>query len=163
MNNSSFMDLLVENTPPLMVMARKFTRTKEDAEDLLQETLCKALAYQDNFKSTTNIGAWLYVIMRNIFINNYRRRKKTLELTVAQTKALQKEPLANTSYHPDISTKNILAQIQKLPCLLKKPFVLHLEGYKYTEIAWMLDLPVGTIKSRIHFAKQALKSVIKRS
>ncbi|MEX6688919.1 RNA polymerase sigma factor [Danxiaibacter flavus] len=162
MNEPCFHKSLLKHSGFLNTVAQKFARTREDAEDLLQETFCKALIYQEKFKAGSDLGAWLYVIMRNIFINKYRRRRKFAEIIYAPADKQSSNHGISKSSHQDILSRNILIQIHKLPELFKVPFVLHLEGYKYAEIANMLNEPIGTIKSRIHFARQILKNVIER-
>lgn len=143
----------------LKPFAVTLTRDREAAKDLCQETLYKAFAYRDNYRPGTNMKAWLFTIMRNIFINDYRRnrRKRVIMDTLMHTAS----PLA----HPAESTmrsKEIQHAVHTLPEAFRTSCQLYLQGYKYHEIALALDEPLGTIKSRIHFARKLLQKKIDR-
>ncbi|MEX6686366.1 RNA polymerase sigma factor [Danxiaibacter flavus] len=163
MEKIQFSELLLQNATFLKTQALKFTRNAQDADDLQQETLCKALEYRDNYKNGIDLRPWLYVIMRNIFINIYRRKKKSFQPLYTQIENLQLANRLDKSYYIDTYSGTISSQIDKLPDKFKTPFLLHMEGYKYAEIASLLDEPMGTIKSRIFFARQLLQSVLERS
>ncbi|HCL04941.1 MAG TPA: RNA polymerase subunit sigma, partial [Chitinophagaceae bacterium] len=106
-----------------------------------------------------------YTIMRNIFINNYRRKSKQATifdstpneflLNINQG-AVANEAIAN------INLKEVKEAIHNLPDIFRNPFLLYFDGFKYHEIAEMLDEPLGTIKSRIHFARKLLKNQLQR-
>jgi RNA polymerase sigma factor (sigma-70 family) len=160
-----FNQLLVRDAEFLKPFAVTLTHDSEDAKDLFQETLYRALANKERYSIGTNIKAWLYTIMRNVFINNYR--KKTKHNTVFDN--TPEEALINSTQAAtlndaiaSINIKEIQEAIIKLPGIFKAPFVLHFDGFKYYEIAGMLNEPLGTIKSRIHFARKLLKSQIER-
>ncbi|MEX6689238.1 RNA polymerase sigma factor [Danxiaibacter flavus] len=158
-----FSNKLLQNETALKNLALQLTRNSQDAEDLFQETFCKALEYREKYRSDSCLGAWLYVIMRNIFINMYRRKKRSLKLfrTVADsTPAMNSIEL---SYRLDTCDRPIKSQIAQLPNHYQTPLVLYLEGYKYLEISELLAEPLGTIKGRIFFARKILKSIIERS
>lgn len=154
-----FNRLVINNSEGLKPFAITLTRDYETARDLCQETLYKAFAYRENYTPGTNIKAWLYTIMRNIFINEYRRngRKKIILETVKSTG----EP-HGISAEFNLKLKEINLAIHRLPGIFKTACILYLEGYKYQEIAIALDEPLGTIKSRIHFAKKMLQKQISR-
>ncbi|WP_447641271.1 MULTISPECIES: RNA polymerase sigma factor [Chitinophagaceae] len=160
-----FDKMLVSNSDFLKPFATKLTRDTDLARDLFQETMFRALANKEKYNVGTNIKAWLYTIMRNIFINNYRRKAKhqTLfdgtpnEFIINSNAAVvQNDSIAQTSM------KEVRQAISKLPEIFKRPFMLYFEGYKYHEIAYVLNEPLGTIKSRIHFARKLLKRKIVR-
>ena len=159
MSIQEFNSLVVNQADGLKPFAFSLTRDPEAANDLCQETLYKAFAYREQYRTGTNIRAWLYTIMRNIFINEYRRngRKKRMLETVAQ----YINPSENSA---SISTqiKEINKAIYSLPAIFKTACLLYLQGYKYQEIAYQLNEPLGTIKSRIHFAKKILQKQIDR-
>jgi RNA polymerase sigma-70 factor (ECF subfamily) len=121
--------------------------------------LCKAFTYRDKYEPGTNVKAWLFTIMRNIFINDYRRnnRKKAVMETVKQSTT----PYALSS-ETMVRLREINTAIHYLPSIFKKACLLYLHGYKYQEIALVLNEPLGTIKSRIHFAKKMLQKQIDR-
>jgi RNA polymerase sigma-70 factor (ECF subfamily) len=132
---------------------------------LFQETLYKALANQEKYNVGTNIKAWLFTIMRNIFINDYRRKAKqqTIFDNTANDFLLNYDRAAVFNQaETDLRVKEIHEAIHFLPEIFKTPFLLYFEGYKYHEIAEALNEPLGTIKSRIHFARKLLKEQIKR-
>ncbi|MEO7522849.1 MAG: RNA polymerase sigma factor [Ferruginibacter sp.] len=165
MSSLEFNDLLVGNSDFLKPFAFTLTRDNEAAKDLMQETLYKALANKEKYNVGTNVKAWMYTIMRNIFINNYRRRSR--QQTIFDNS--QNEFLINHSQgavpnaaEVNLRLKDIQAILQRLPDLFRVPFQLYFEGYKYNEIAQTLNEPLGTIKSRIHFARKLMKEQMTR-
>jgi RNA polymerase sigma factor (sigma-70 family) len=165
MSTHEFSELLVSNSDFLRPFAINLTRDNEAANDLYQETLYKALANQEKYNSGTNIKAWLYTIMRNIFINNYRRKTKQktiFDSTPNEFLINQKQAVVSNDAESTIRVKEINKAIRQLPEIFKTPFLLYFEGYKYNEIADVLHEPLGTIKSRIHFARKLLKEQISR-
>lgn len=164
-NNKEFNNLLVDNADFLKPFAVNLTKNSESANDLYQETLYKALANSEKYNSGTNIKAWLFTIMRNIFINDYRRnakRKTILDNTPEDYLInMRQVSIANTA-ESSLREKEINTAIEGLPETFKVPFRLYFEGYKYQEIAEYLEEPLGTIKSRIHFARKLLKEQIRR-
>lgn len=139
MNSMTFKKDLIGVQNDLLRFAYKLTSDREEANDLLQETSLKALDNEDKYMPDTNFKGWIYTIMRNIFINNYRKvvRDQTF---VDQTDNL---------YHLN------------LPREYKVPFSMHVSGFKYREIAEKLGLPLGTVKSRIFFTRQKLQQELK--
>ena len=165
MSALDFDQMLISNTDFLKPFAFTLTRDNEAAKDLIQETLFRALANRDKYNTGTNIKAWLYTIMRNIFINNYRRKSKqnTIfdnspnEFLIDNNQvAVSNEAIAK------LNMKEVQEAIYQLPVIFRNPFLLYFDGFKYHEIADMLQEPLGTIKSRIHFARKLLKSQIQR-
>ena len=165
MSAAEFNELLLGNADPLRPCAVNLTHDQETAKDLFQETLYKALANHDKYNVGTNIKAWLFTIMRNIFINDYRRKVK--QRTIFDNTPndylinLKQVSIGNTA-ESDLRMKEIQEAIQQLPEIFKTPFMLYFDGYKYQEIAVELNEPLGTIKSRIHFARKLLKEQISR-
>ena len=165
MASLEFNDLLIDNADFLKPFAINLTKDSESAKDLFQETLYKALANQEKYNVGTNIKAWLFTIMRNIFINDYRRKIKQLTIfdTTPNDYLLNyKQPSIVNAAEADLGIKEIYQAIHQLPEIFKTPFLLYFEGYKYHEIAEALHEPLGTIKSRIHFARKLLKEQISR-
>jgi RNA polymerase sigma-70 factor (ECF subfamily) len=160
-----FNKILLNNADFLKPFAINLTRDSEAANDLYQETLYKALANQEKYSVGTNIKAWLFTIMRNIFINDYRRKAKQktiLDSTPNEYLINLKQATVNNNAESGIRMKEIQTAIQQLPEIFKTPFLLYFDGYKYHEIAEVLSEPLGTIKSRIHFARKLLKEQISR-
>ncbi len=161
-----FDEILVLNSDFLKPFALKLTRDPELSRDLFQETMLRALANKEKYSTGTNIKAWLYTIMRNLFINAYRRKVKlpiffdgtSNEFFInAGAHSMQNDCIAR------MGMNEVKAAIAVLPGIFREAFTLYFEGYKYHEIAGALDEPLGTIKSRIHFARKILKKKIVRS
>jgi RNA polymerase sigma-70 factor (ECF subfamily) len=165
MATKEFNQLLLQNTDFLKPFAVTLTKDQETAKDLLQETMYRALANQEKYSVGTNIKAWLYTIMRNIFINNYRRKSK--QNTIFDNSSNDflldyNQSTIDNGAESNLRVKDIYAAIHSLPDIFKLPFMLYFEGYKYHEIADNLGEPLGTIKSRIHFARRLLKEQINK-
>lgn len=160
-----FNQMLSNNTEFLKPFAITLTRDNEQAKDLFQETLYRALANREKYNTGTNIKAWLYTIMRNIFINNYRRKAKQNTIFDSTPNEFlignYQGTVANDAV-ANINIKEVQAAIHGLPDIFKNPFLLYFDGFKYHEIADMLGEPLGTIKSRIHFARKLLKAQLDR-
>jgi RNA polymerase sigma-70 factor (ECF subfamily) len=145
--------------------ALNLTNDMEDTYDLLQETMFKALSNRDKFEEGTNIKAWLYTIMKNIFINNYRRKTKMRitsdgsDNTFYLDSGQQAEP---NRAQGKMIMDDLMKIVATLPDEYRVPFLRHYEGFKYQEIADELDLPLGTVKSRIFLARQELKKKLQR-
>jgi RNA polymerase sigma factor (sigma-70 family) len=155
---------LVNLRDSLKSFALSLTANRNEAEDLLQETLFKALKYKDQFVEKTNLKAWTYTIMKNTFINNYRRAIKQ-NTAFDSTKDLY---FLNFSQDSGIdspeslySTAEIQKAIHSLEDEYRRPFEMHVAGFKYKEIADELELPIGTVKSRIFFTRQRLMKMLK--
>ena len=144
--------------------AYKLTTDREEANDLLQETSLKALDNEDKYMPDTNFKGWMYTIMRNIFINNYRKvvRDQTF---IDRTDNLyhlnlpQDTGFESTEKAYDL--KEMHRVVNSLPKEYRVPFAMHVSGFKYREIAEKLNLPLGTIKSRIFFTRQKLQEELK--
>lgn len=165
MSSREFDEVLLENADFLKPFAINLTRDTEAANDLYQETLYKALANKEKYYTGTNIKAWLFTIMRNIFINNYRRKAKQqtiFDKTPDDYLINMKQASVSNAAETGMRVKEIEAAIQQLPEIFKTPFLLYFDGYKYQEIADVLAEPLGTVKSRIHFARKLLKDRISR-
>jgi len=165
MSTVEFNQMLLTNAEFLRPFAITLTRDQETAKDLFQETLFRALANKEKYNVGTNIKAWLYTIMRNIFINNYRRKARqntVLDSTPNEFLLDYNQSIANNGAEATLQLKEIQQSIHQLPEIFKKPFLLYFDGFKYHEIARMLREPLGTIKSRIHFARKLLKARILR-
>jgi RNA polymerase sigma-70 factor (ECF subfamily) len=165
MSNAEFTLLLTENADFLKPFAINLTKDHETAKDLFQETLYRALSNKDKYNVGTNIKAWLYTIMRNIFINDYRKKvKQSVVLDNSPNDFLidQTRTKVLNDGVTNLNLREVKQLIYDLPELFRTPFNLYFEGYKYNEIADELNEPLGTIKSRIHFARKILKQKIQR-
>jgi RNA polymerase sigma factor (sigma-70 family) len=148
----------------LEYFAKKLTNNDDDAQDLLQETFLRALTFRDKFVDSTNLKAWLFTIMKNIFINNYRRnvRARTIIDTTDNLYHINNSG-SYTSISPEseISEKEILREIGALSDDHRIPFEMHTQGFKYKEIAEELEISIGTVKSRIFFTRKKLMAGLK--
>lgn len=142
--------------------AVKLTRSLEDANDLLQETILKALTNRDKYRHNTNLKAWLYTIMRNIFINNYRKkvRQNTIFDNTDQSYLMNTAKTVNNDAPSNFVVEDIDRALEDLPDRYRTPFWMMYQGFKYHEIADALDVPLGTVKSRIFLARKQLSDTL---
>jgi len=164
MNHTEFSHQVVQETGALTGYARYFTQDPENANDLVQDTMLKAFSYYDKFREGTNLQAWLYTILKNTFINYYRRKVKTNSLIV-KSESLSSSDLYISSLRNQAEGKFVMKDIEYALSKLSKeyyyPFTMYYEGYKYQEIAEQFQIPIGTVKTRIHMARQQLKKKLK--
>lgn len=160
MNSAKFQSDLMGLQANLLNFAYMLTSNRDDAHDLLQDTTLKALDNEDKYAENTNFKGWVFTIMRNIFINNYRRigRAATIVDTTDNLYHLnQPQDSGLDSPEGSFSAAEITEAIENLPGEYSVPFKMHVQGYKYHEIAERLGLPLGTVKSRIFFARRKLQ------
>jgi len=143
--------------------AYSLTSNRDDAKDLVQETFYKALNNQDKFNQDTNIKAWAYTIMKNTFINDYRRRSKrqTLFNEDVHEFVINNRP-ADLGPEQEFGFRELTSIVNNLEPEFRIPFQMHDNGFKYQEIAEELGLHLGTVKSRIHFSRKKLMEKIER-
>jgi len=143
----------------MFYFALSLTSNSDKAHDLVQETFLRALTYQSKFSADTNLMAWVYTIMKNTFINEYRRNLKAKTTLESQSNRLHIS-FSKDDFYPSVDSIHAEKEIYKKIALLeeefREPFQLFLNGYKYKEIAERLDLPLGTVKSRIFFTRKKL-------
>lgn len=163
-DTAKFRRELLEVQSELQRFAYKLTADKEEANDLLQETSLKALGNMDKYTPDTNFKGWVYTIMRNIFINNYRKEVRD-QTFIDHTDNLfhlnQSREFNNYITENSYDSKEIYRVVHSLPRDYRIPFLMHISGFKYREIADRLGLPLGTVKSRIFFTRQQLQSLLK--
>ena len=163
-NSSSFINKLLGLQGNLMNFAYQLTSNRETAEDLVQDTTLKVLDNEEKYVDNVNFKGWVMTIMRNIFINNYRRQVRSA--TIIDT--------TEDLYHLNISqesgletpegtfaAKEISKAINEFSSDYRIPFSMYVAGYKYSEIAEHMNLPLGTVKSRIFFARKRLQETLK--
>lgn len=148
----------------LLSFALKLTSNPEEAQDLVQDTTLKALKNEEKYVEDTNLKGWMMTIMRNIFINNYRKNVRE-NTTVDCTENLYHVNLCQDSglNTPDgaYAVNEISLIISKFPSDYRQPFSMHVAGYKYEEISERLGMPLGTVKSRIFFTRKRLREILK--
>ena len=156
---TAFREHVISVSPSLKPFAIKLTGDITDAEDLIQETMFRALSNETRFESGTNLKAWLFTIMKNIFINNYRKKIKrnTIIDSTENQFYINSGAVTVNAGERSFVMNDIMRAIQKLSPDFRVPFLMHYKGYKYHEIAEKLNLPLGTVKSRIFFARKELK------
>jgi RNA polymerase sigma factor (sigma-70 family) len=144
----------------LRKLAWKYAKNYQDANDLLQETKCKALEKISYFRTGTNFKAWISIVMRNIFINEYRKKKKQVLVPIEDTYTLLEVQESNVEF--SLLRDEFNKIIDNMDDKYQDVIHLCMKGYNYADIASHLDLPLGTVKSRIHQARKKLKSSYQR-
>ena len=164
MGKTEFETSLMQLQDNMLNFAYTLTANREDAKDLLQETTLKVLDKREKFVSDTNFKGWVFTIMKNIFINNYR--KIVRDQTV--TESSDSVTYANVSQQSGFETPDGAYSINEInKCInsfadeYRIPFSMHVAGFKYQEIADEMHLPIGTVKSRIFFARKRLQEILK--
>ncbi len=165
MSTIEFTKKFTDLKSPLNAFAYNLTKNQEDAKDLYQETAFRAISNKEKFRPGTNFKAWSFTIMKNIFINNYRKKMK--KNTIIDTTDNMYFINSGATLIDNDAGRNILmdelnGMIESLDESIKTPFMMHFTGFKDQEIADKLELPLGTVKSRIFFARKALKDLIKK-
>lgn len=164
MSSKNFESKLLALQSNLLNFAYLLTSNRDDAYDLLQDTTLKALDNEDKYVDNVNFKGWVFTIMRNIFINNYRKVVRSATV-IDQTEDLYHLNLPQESGldtpEGSVAVGEITAVINSFSDEYRIPFSMHVQGYKYNEIAEKMNLPLGTIKSRIFFARQRLQSILK--
>jgi RNA polymerase sigma factor (sigma-70 family) len=159
-----FNTAVIEVQKNLKPIAYKLTRDSEEANDLIQETLLKAISNREKFTDGTNLKAWLYTIMKNTFITNYHRlvkRKTFIDTTDNLHFINSSKAITENGAGSKLAMDEISSAIKDLSYEYKTPFLMHFQGYKYFEIADILNIPIGTVKNRIHIARKELKGKLK--
>jgi RNA polymerase sigma factor (sigma-70 family) len=162
MGHKEFGQQIQEALEQLKPAAYRLTRDSNEAKDLLQETYLKAFTQQSKFLSGSNLNAWIYTIMRNIFINNYQRlmRRKTF-LDGTELQFFINSPRVennNKNYILEsLASVELKKALKNLDTNERRPFLMYFTGYKYQEIAEKLSIPLGTVKTRIYNARKILQ------
>ncbi len=148
----------------LKPFALKLTNDIVDAEDLIQETMFKAFSNENKFSQGTNLKAWLFTIMKNIFINDYRKKVKqnTVVDTTDNLYYINSSTVIGNTGERNFVMRDIQQALLQLSPEFRVPFMMYFNGYKYNEISEKLNLPLGTVKSRIFFARKDLKKLLKQ-
>ena len=159
MSKIEFSNQLVYLEGMLTNFALKLTANRDDANDLVQDTFLSALMHREQFQDSSNLKAWTFTIMKNTFINNYRKNKR-YKTTFDSTRDLfflaQNKVHVNADPESTFREKEINAAIDNLDKEYKVPFKMYNQGYKYKEISNMLGLNIGTVKSRIFCTRKKL-------
>lgn len=148
----------------LQTFALRLTKDESEAEDLMQETAYKAFKYRSMYQPQTNLRAWLMTIMRNTFINNYRQRKRRRILSDHTSNNFlidSGHTTVNNAAPAALTFEELYSAVESLEDWLRIPFLMHYQGFKYEEIAIELEIPLGTVKSRIFFARKKLQAAVR--
>ncbi|MDR0834314.1 MAG: RNA polymerase sigma factor [Candidatus Symbiothrix sp.] len=163
MNATQFQTRILSVQDNMLNFAAMLTGNRNDANDLFQDTVLKALNNKEKYVDNINFKGWMFTIMRNLFVNNYRKAVRS-QTIIDQTEDLYHLNLSQNSgfESPEgaFTIKEINGAINRLHTELKMPFSMFVAGYQYNEIADQLQVPLGTVKSRIFFARKELQGVL---
>lgn len=162
MSTLEFQQQLVGLRQQLYYFALGLTKDRDNAHDLVQDCMVRALTFRDKFQDNTNFKAWVYTIMKNTFINGHRRGKRTQALMDSMDRDLGQVKLVQMPNSPDgrVKMAEIERSLERLDPTFRTPFEMHHQGYRYNEVADHLGIPIGTVKSRIHQARQRLQHML---
>lgn len=155
-------DQLEDISNSLRAFSLKLTGNNVDAEDLYQDTAVRIITNADKYRPGTNFKAWAVTIMRNIFINNYRkkvRRNMIIDQTPNNYYLNSGDRTVSNDGESNVAYGELFKLVNALPEDFRRPFIMAYQGYKYEEIAEELGSPLGTIKSRIFFARKKLQKM----
>ncbi len=147
----------------LFSFALRLTRNYEDAQDLMQETAFRAYKHRDKFAIGTNFKSWVSTIMRNTYINRYRKeksRKHVNEPIESFLFAIENKGIVPNQGEMNVRMKELSLMLDNIGDIYSVPFLMFYRGYEYKEIAEYLDIPIGTVKSRIFLARKKLKEMV---
>jgi len=158
-----FEEKILEHIDSLYNLALRMTQNKQDAEDLVQEASLRAYRNFDKFMPGTNFKAWIMTILRNIYINQYRKRiKEPMKIEFEEVEDFVGLPEI-TSAQEEIFNETIKSSIDKLPEELRTTLTsFYVDGFSYKEIAKIMNCPIGTVMSRLYTARQILKRHLAR-
>jgi RNA polymerase sigma-70 factor (ECF subfamily) len=173
-DQAKFADLAMMHMGSLYTAALRMTRNPADAEDLVQETYLKAYRAFATFQEGTNLKAWLYKILTNTFINSYRSKKRRPEQTelddvedlylyrrLGGLEAAVAGRSAEEEVMDHFTEGDVKAAVESLPEQFRLAVLLaDVEGFSYKEIAEILDIPIGTVMSRLHRGRKALQRAL---
>ena len=159
MSEQDFYNQLITQSKQLEGHAMKLTMNREDSKDLIQETIYKALRNRSSFMVNTNLAAWMYTIMKNTYINDYKKKKRVDEESeYLRDRYFSKESFRNQSSPVShMQHKYLKRMVNELDSIYRIPFKRYFSGFKYKEIADELKIPIGTVKNRIFQARAILK------
>lgn len=164
MDRMQFRENLLDVQSNLRRYALKLTQDVNDADDLMQDTTLRALKNVDKFVEDINFKGWMMTIMYNIYLNNrdrVERQRKFIDSTVDIANLSNLVPGGYATPEGAFNIKEIYAAVDRLSDHIQVPFTMYLNGYKYNEIAEKLNIPIGTVKSRIFFARKRLQQELK--
>ncbi|WP_437919722.1 RNA polymerase sigma factor [Sphingobacterium sp. LRF_L2] len=166
MTNAQLSSIIRENQPVLQGLAYKFTRDWDEVQELVQETFASSLKFEHNYDNNPRLVAWLYVIMKNVYINGYRKRLKQIRYEQDRASGFKSEgcmePYVQNAADHTFLRKDVKKLLSKYPDCYSALFTSYTQGYKYKELAEMYALPEGTVKTRIHHMRKYLQNQLSR-
>lgn len=162
MTNNEFLDNLTESQDFLSGFAKRLAADNGEAQELMQETMVRAYSNKNQYTLSTNFRAWMCTIMRNAFISKYRKRKrrKTYSLSWDQMSQIKGGSTQTCDADASVIAADIYKLIDSLKDTYRIPFMMSIQGYQYSEIAEQLQIPIGTVKSRLNYARMLLKKMV---
>ena len=162
MTSSEYSKQLNQIESLLFGFAMKLTRNRENAKDLMQETLLRSYKNKERFQEGTNFKAWLTTIMYNSYVNGYRKKKTRNKVVkpIEDFTYMVENKSTEGDAHSIIMAKELRKMVNRLTDDFKVPFQMFVDGYHYDEIAEQVQLPMGTVKSRIFYARKKLKQMV---
>lgn len=163
MTNDQFLESIDKLNNLLFSYALRLTRSHQDAQDLMQETTMRAFRHKDKFTMGTNFKSWVSTIMRNTFINRYRKLKNRKHVNAPIedfTYAIENTSAINNSGEQNLRMQELTRVMDSINDIYTVPFMMFYRGYEYKEIAEYLAIPIGTVKSRIFLARRKMKELI---
>lgn len=152
----SYSDKILEVQEFLKRAAMTLTRNRDDAMDLTQDTILKLLDSEDKYDEQSKFKNWSLTVMKNLFLNNYRKISK-MPIDTSEFRVDNISSIIDETPESVFSHKEIVKVLSKLPEIYKQPMIMYIEGYSYNEIAEKLCLPLGTVKSRIFAIRKKLE------
>lgn len=163
MTNQQFTSEMSKLDNLLFSFALRLTRSQQDAQDLMQETAIRAYRYKEKFQVGTNFKGWVSTIMRNTYINQYRKaksRKHVSQPIENFTFALENKNAVPNAGEQEVRMQELKRMMESIGDIYRTPFLMFYQGYEYKEIADHMEIPIGTVKSRIFLARQKMKALI---
>ena len=164
MTPTKFLSLLNNIESRVFGFAMLLTKNRENAKDLMQETILRCYSNREKFQIGTNFKSWVTTIMYNSFINHYRKKKSKWKVfqSVEDFGRVVESTGTMNMIHANFAAEDIQAKIDDLPVDIQVPFEMYYRGYRYKEISDYMEIPIGTVKSRIFYARKQLKEEIQR-
>lgn len=159
MSQEDFCNRILRLYQPLFAFALKLTRDQNDAKDLVQETTLRAIQYRNKYRTDTNFKGWITTIMYNQFLTNKNRkaRRNRVEAPMDDFLFALENRTVEGRAEENMFIKEVMDMLSELSKTCRIPFLMYYQGYPYREIAEKLGIPLGTVKSRISFARTNLR------